>query len=278
MTNPSPPSFITRPDGRTKGGTLRPLSAKLSYFHNADGSSKFTSGSTQVLCCVFGPTSPRHTFKEQSKEATVSVVFKKSLGTQDMFYHTTERELERFLGDTIGSCVYLEEYPRSVIEVVIHVIKSDGSVIGCSLNGSILALMDAGVHMKYLPVATTCLVENGSGNNWNLLLDPCQEEEGSDKNSFVVFVNSNSGDGILSSLTSGPLTPLSYFAAQEGACIASKALLQFMRTTIEQKAKREAQTVWSSSKPLLKVIGKKCKIESELKRESKDLMQSEVET
>ena len=42
----------------------------------------------------------------------------------------------------------LELYPKSEININIHILESDGSIITTILNAATLALMDAGISMR----------------------------------------------------------------------------------------------------------------------------------
>ena len=70
-----------------------------------------------------------------------------------------------------------------VIEIVIQVINADGSIIGTSLNAAVLALLDAEISMKSLPIATTCLISSNTtgASEFKVLFDPVAEEEGNMK-------------------------------------------------------------------------------------------------
>jgi exosome complex component RRP46 len=261
-----------RPDGRQTNGSLRPLAAEVSTLHRADGSASLSSGSTTVLAAVYGPLAPRNPSRERSDGAIVSVVFRHSSSSADdagaakAAYGSTEREVERFLADALAATVRTDAYPRTVIEVVVQIVKSDGSAVGTALNAAVLALMDAGVEMVGLPVATTCLVtgtgtDDGGdgGKKFELRLDPCGEEEASGEGAVVIVVTKSSrisagaattgngiGAGILSSMSFGTTSLEAFLAACEGSARASKAVLAFLRLAVEQKVTREAQTLWST--------------------------------
>ena len=262
-----------RPDGRQTNGSLRPLAAEVSTLHRADGSASLSSGSTTVLAACYGPLAPRNPSRERSDGAVVSVIFRHSSSSSDdagaakAAYGATEREVERFLADALAATIRTDAYPRTVIEVVVQILKSDGSAIGTALNAAVLALMDAGVEMIGLPVATTCLVNEDGGDGdadgkkqFELRLDPCAEEEASGEGAVAIIVTNSSssntgaaastgngsGAGILSSMSFGTASLESYLAACEGSARASKAVLAFLRLAVEQKVTREAQTLWST--------------------------------
>mmetsp|Transcript_5239 Transcript_5239/g.14861 ORF Transcript_5239/g.14861 Transcript_5239/m.14861 type:complete len:271 (-) Transcript_5239:93-905(-) len=262
-----------RPDGRQTNGSLRPLAAEVSTLHRADGSASLSSGSTTVLAAVYGPLAPRNPSRERSDGAIVSVVFRHSSSSSSAddaagaggkaAYGATEREVERFLSDALAATIKTDAYPRTVIEVVVQILKSDGSAIGTTLNAAVLALMDAGVEMVGLPVATTCLVTEDGGDggadnkSFELRLDPCAEEEVPGEGAVVIVVTNSSGNaeaatgngssaGILSSMSFGTTSLEAYLACVEGSARASKAVLAFLRLAVEQKVTREAQTLWST--------------------------------
>mmetsp|Transcript_4991 Transcript_4991/g.6449 ORF Transcript_4991/g.6449 Transcript_4991/m.6449 type:complete len:245 (+) Transcript_4991:225-959(+) len=237
-------------------GTLRPLAAEVSCLNRADGSAKFSSGSTQILAAVFGPASPKIPSKERSNEAMICVVFKHgttkassadNTSTAVMGYGATERELERFIADALISCVAVDKYARTVIEVVIQVITADGSLVSTALNAAGLALMDAGIEMKSVPIGTTCLVKsNGSDNYDEIIFDPSAKNESSEDHSVIILATDSVREGVIASMNFGNFQLNNFLACVEGSSRASKAVLAFMRIVIEQKVTREAKTLWST--------------------------------
>ena len=144
------------------------------------------------------------------------------------------------------ACVAVEKYPRTVIEVVVQIIKSDGSLVSTALNAATLALVDAGVEMKSLPIGTTCLVKsNGQDIEDAINFDPSADDESKEDCSVIVLATDTAREEVITSMTLGPFQLKSYLACIEGANRASKAVQAFMRIAIEQKVTREAKTLWS---------------------------------
>ena len=228
-----------RPDGRTSAGSLRPLACELSCLHRADGSALWKSGSTHVLAAVYGPIAPQVMSKERD-EAIVSVLIKSGNPNQA----TLEYEWGEFLTNILSSCIDCAAYPRTVVEVVLQIIQADGSILSCLLHAAVAALMDAGVDLLSLPVATTCLV---SGKSSAVQLDPISAEEQEEETSVVVLVNENSQpDKILASHTVGSDLSLDkLLSCVQVSARASPAVVAFWRLTVEQKVTRESQTLWS---------------------------------
>mmetsp|Transcript_27960 Transcript_27960/g.39316 ORF Transcript_27960/g.39316 Transcript_27960/m.39316 type:complete len:321 (-) Transcript_27960:12-974(-) len=227
--------FRCRPDGRSSGGTLRPLACEMSCLQRADGSALWKAGSTSVLAAVYGPVAPRQSSKEDSSKAIITVLCKGSgtgtgtgTGGQNTATETSKNSANResssssfsnnewleessssssFLVDMLMACVNIESYKRSVIQIVLSIIQADGSVLACALHAAVAALLDAGIEMNCLPVATTCLLlhptshdsdiggDDDDDNNETpasslpLFLDPVEDEETIPNSSTITFVN-----------------------------------------------------------------------------------------
>lgn len=250
-----------RPDGRlisdTKdeiaSTTLRPLSCELSCLHRADGSALWKSGSTHVLAAAYGPVAPRIPSQEDAQQALVSVVLKSSSAS------SVTVEWERWLASVLSACVCTESYARAVVQIVLQVVQDDGSVLAAALHAAVAALMDAGVAMNALPVATTFLV---SGSEQSLLfLDPTSEEEKDEGDSVLVMCTENENpDQILATLSSvgkqktsneedggGGFAIPTILACAQAAAKATPAVVTFWRLAMEQRVTRESQTLWSSN-------------------------------
>jgi ribonuclease PH len=233
-----------RIDGRTEG-TLRDLSCELSCLHRADGSALWKSGSTHVLASVHGPIAPIYMAKEKST-TLMSLLIKSSDAKE------STHEYKTFLTNVLTNCICVENHPRTVIQVVLQIIQTDGSLLSSLLHAAVAALMDAGIDLLYLPVATTCLIPSFSQT---ILLDPClAEEQESDNSILILVVNGSSSSSasssqtknVLASHTIGAGVSLNRFlSCQQIASKAFSAIPAFWRLAIEQKVTRESQTLWS---------------------------------
>jgi ribonuclease PH len=197
----------------------------------------------------------------------------------------TEREMEKFVHDALLTCILLDHYPRCVIQVVIQIVQADGSVLASAVNCAILALLDAGVAMRTLAMATTCCIivdknknknKNDNNNNINnngtlVWLDPTSEEESGTGHGIVVLVTTNDGSMKTTAATSTTTTamattvstttsPIVHVMHTFGAPIplsallvsvematkySTPAMLAFARLVVEQKVKQEIETLWS---------------------------------
>lgn len=249
-------STAKRLDGRSYG-TLRQLSCELSSLQRADGSALWKSGSTHVLGAIYGPIAPMNMAKEQ-EESIVTVLIKSGKSDEVTDEHKT------FLTKILTNCIDVKQYPQTVVQVVLHIIQSDGSSLACLLHAAVAALMDAGVDLLYLPVATTCLVlmkknhrhhdtatvSSGPTTASIIWLDPMAAEEQEDNDNAVVTLvnNSRQPTKVLGSHTIGTsgISLDQFLACQQVAAKACPAIPAFWRLAMDQKVQRESQTLWAN--------------------------------
>mmetsp|Transcript_22358 Transcript_22358/g.33032 ORF Transcript_22358/g.33032 Transcript_22358/m.33032 type:complete len:229 (+) Transcript_22358:25-711(+) len=224
-------STIIRPDGRPSAGTLRPLSCELAPLSRSDGSALWKAGSTQVLAAVYGPMAPRKTSLEKGS-AIMSIIY------------ADHREHEALLEKVLEGCVCVDQYKRCVIELVLQTINDDGSVLSCAMHAAVAALMDAGICMRRLPVATSLVI----GEDRLLLLDPDQEEERLLKTCLTLVSSNSNPDNLLGSVGGGQdLSLETVLACQDAASKAAPVVISFLRMAIEQKITRQSKTLLSSN-------------------------------
>jgi ribonuclease PH len=252
------------------------------------------------LAAVYGPIAPRIPSQEKGDKAAVSVVIKsgnhnaaaasaKSTSSNASSSGTgmMEREWEQLLTNVLAACIDTKMYARTVVQVVLQVIQDDGAVLSACLHAAVAALMDAGVAMTSLPVATTFLImsfpleeqqqqgqqEQQQGQMISsTLLDPTSEEELEPEASLLVLVTENERpERILATHSSMAAscsrtqkttttiknsnttnTPAAVSLAvilscAQAAAKATPAVVTFWRLAMEQRVTRESQTLWSSS-------------------------------
>ena len=81
-------------------------------------------------------------------------------------------EISKVTRLALEPALFLEEYPRTVVDVYIDIIQADGSTRVTGINAASLALADAGVPMKDLVVA----LSGGKIDN-TLIIDLCGKED-----------------------------------------------------------------------------------------------------
>ncbi|KAJ2394828.1 Exosome non-catalytic core component [Coemansia sp. RSA 2559] len=148
-----------RIDGR-RANELRRISCRASVLSSADGSAYYEQGNTKVLVAVYGPREPRNRAQMQSDRASINVEFnvapfstserrKRSKGDKRLL------EIASFVKQTFEGAVQTSVYPRSQIDLYVHLLQNDGGTLEACINAATLALVDAGISMTDYVCACT---------------------------------------------------------------------------------------------------------------------------
>ena len=156
----SKPKLITEDGIRTDGrrfDELRPIKMEVGVLDKSDGSAYVEFGKTRVFAAVFGPREvhPRHLslpdraiLNCRYHMTSFSVEERKPLGMT-----RREVELSKVIREALETVVFLEEFPRTCIDIYIEVVQADGGTRTTGLTAASLALADAGIPMADLIAA-----------------------------------------------------------------------------------------------------------------------------
>jgi exosome complex component RRP41 len=145
-----------RLDGR-KPDELRPVKLQVDVITNADGSAYIEQGKNKILAGVYGPREvhPKHlalqdrtVLKCRYHMAPFSVQERKSPAPS-----RREVELSKVIRESLEPAIFMEYYPRTMIDVYVEVLQADGGTRCASITAAALALADSGVPMRDLVVA-----------------------------------------------------------------------------------------------------------------------------
>ncbi len=145
-----------RLDGR-KPDELRPVKLQVGVISNADGSAYVEHGKNKILAGVYGPREvhPKHlaladrtVLKCRYHMAPFSVQERKSPAPS-----RREIELSKVIRESLEPAVFMEYYPRTMIDVFVEVLQADGGTRCASITAAALALADSGIPMRDLVVA-----------------------------------------------------------------------------------------------------------------------------
>ena len=139
-----------RTDGR-RVDELRPLKITAGSLHQADGSAFVEWGFNKVMAAVYGPREvhPRH-LQENNKAivqcrynmAAFSVDERKRPGLD-----RRSQEISKVIAEAFESVLFVEEYPRTSIDVYIEVLQANAGTRCAGLVAASVALADAGIPM-----------------------------------------------------------------------------------------------------------------------------------
>lgn len=147
---------MERIDGRS-AEELRQIEMKVDTVSRANGSAEVKFGNTFVIASVYGPRAlhPKHlqevkcgTLRCRYSMAPFSVDERKSPGPD-----RRSIEISKVTRLALEPAIFLEDFPRAVIDVFIEIIQADGSTRVTGINACSLALASAGIPMRDLVAA-----------------------------------------------------------------------------------------------------------------------------
>jgi exosome complex component RRP41 len=153
-----------RADGR-KVNEIRPTTIETGIIPNADGSAYIEMGNNKIIAGVYGP-----------REMHPKRLSKPHMGVLRVRYHMApfsvsprrspapsrrDTEIGMIMVDSLSPALFLERYPRSVIDVYVEIIQADGGTRCAAVNAAAVALVDAGIPMKDLVAACAAGKMNG---------------------------------------------------------------------------------------------------------------------
>lgn len=145
-----------RLDGR-KPDELRPLKMEVGVISNANGSAYIEWGKNKIIAAVYGPREvhPKHlalqdrtVLKCRYHMASFSVQERKSPAPS-----RREIELSKVIRESLEPAIFMEYYPRTMIDVTIEVLQADGGTRCAGITAAALALADSGIPMRDLVAA-----------------------------------------------------------------------------------------------------------------------------
>ncbi len=153
-----------RLDGR-KLDELRSVKLEVGILPNADGSAYIEHGKNKIIAGAFGPREmhPKHlqradrmVLRCRYHMAPFSVPERKSPAPS-----RRENEISKVIRDSLLPSLFVENYPRTGVDLYIEVLQADGGTRCASITAASLALADAGLPMRDIVVACAAGKVNG---------------------------------------------------------------------------------------------------------------------
>lgn len=140
-----------RMDGR-KLDEMRPMEAKVGILKKCDGSGYFAFGKTRAIAGVYFPKPVYPRFMEKPDRAILKTIYAMApFSTTTRINPGSSRrstEISLVLKEALESVLFLDEYPKTMIQIYIEVLQADASTRCAALNAAVLALANAGIAMK----------------------------------------------------------------------------------------------------------------------------------
>lgn len=239
-----------RRDGRTHN-EMRTIEATHETLRHADGSARLKVGGTDVLVAVYGPLDgPLQ--RQDPEQVHIHVTFRRrvELNVSDSTNMTEDAIIIKNIRCLIQDCLLAHLFPRKALIIAVQVLSNHGSLIATAFNATLLALLNAAVPMKQLPVAA-CVATHSR----DLTVDPLLVEEREadsvitavfDVNEEDTVVENDDKNFFLSVCTQGCFQDQKVFSTALHTCrqLAIKTRA-FVTLSLEQKAARKF--VWNTS-------------------------------
>jgi len=151
---------ITGRFDKRKPDELRPIEMSIGVLPNCQGSARVKVGETVVIAGVYGPKKTRPKHEEEKDKLLLRCYYDLvSFSVPDRARPGPSRrstELGLVIKNALQRSIFVEKYPRSMVEIFMEVIQADAGSRCASIIASSLALADAGIEMKDLMPAVAC--------------------------------------------------------------------------------------------------------------------------
>ncbi|GMH37053.1 hypothetical protein BSKO_04926 [Bryopsis sp. KO-2023] len=227
-----------RIDGR-RPKELRQLRCQVGSFENADGSANFEMGNTKVVAAVFGPREP-YTNQRQIPEALVrcqiatapfSTGERRIRGKRDRW----SLEHASTIREALKQNILTELFPRTQIDIYIHVIQADGGIISAAINAGMLALADAGIPLRDL--IASC---SAGFLDKEPILDMNSLEEGGGGPHIPVAFQANTEKVVMLQMDRGRLPLDTFESIMELSVDGCRMVAQFLRKSLLEHTEKLA--------------------------------------
>lgn len=184
-----------RLDGR-KPHDLRKIKIEVGVLHRAEGSCYLEWGGNKVIAAVYGPREavPRHTqdplraiVKARYNMAAFSVDDRKRPGPD-----RRSIEISKVISEALEHVILVERFPRASIDVSIEILDAEAGTRCAGITAAAVALVDAGIPMKDIPVA--CAAGKIEGQ---IVLDLGKEEDNLGDADLPVAISPRTGEILL---------------------------------------------------------------------------------
>ena len=221
-----------RTDGR-RWDELRPLKMEVGVVKNADGSALIEWGKNKIIAAVYGPKEMHPKHLELADRAFLKCRYHMAPFSVDERKNPApsrrEIEISKVIREALQPALFLEDYPRTAIQIYVEVLQSDGGSRVAGITAASLALADAGINMRDLVVG--CAV--GKVDDKVVLdLNDTEDKEGSGDMPFAFMPNLN---GVTLLQLDGLFTPDEFKQALEMAEMGARKVYELQRDALLRK-------------------------------------------
>jgi exosome complex component RRP41 len=175
---------------------IRKIKIEAGVLHRADGSCYLEWGGNKVLVAVYGPREavPRHV--QNPLKAIVQARYNMAaFSVEDRKRPGPDRrsvEISKVISEALEKIILTEQFPRASIDVCIEVLDAEAGTRCAGLTAAGVALIDAGIPMRDIPVA--CAAGKISGQ---VVLDLGKEEDNFGDADLPIAISPRTGEVLL---------------------------------------------------------------------------------
>ncbi|KAJ1814587.1 exosome non-catalytic core subunit rrp46 [Coemansia sp. RSA 2599] len=223
---------MSRPD-RREHGQMRALNCVLGQLSRTDGSAQFSSGSTSLICGIYGPIEAK-LYEEKIDRTHIDVKLRPAIGLPT----TKDKWTESVIHKTFERNILGHLHPRTLVQINLQVKENDGSVDAAAINATTLALVDAGIPLKAMIASAACAVRKDG----EVVVDPTEEEvqEALSVHTFA-FSSVCPDENPVYVDSRGSFSTDQYDRCFDLCAMTVQRIFAFMRTAIEGKVTKESQ-------------------------------------
>jgi len=191
--------LITREGKRLDGRgpeDIRKIKIEAGVLHRADGSCYLEWGGNKVLVAVYGPREavPRHT--QNPLRAIVQARYNMAaFSVEDRKRPGPDRrsvEISKVISEALEKVILTEQFPRATVNVNIEVLDAEAGTRCAGLTAAGVALIDAGIPMRDIPVAIAAGKIGGQ-----VVLDLGKEEDNFGDADLPIAISPRTGEVLL---------------------------------------------------------------------------------
>ncbi len=190
-----------RIDGRSPTD-LRPLKITAGVLNRAQGSALIEWGRNKVMAAVYGPHEvlPKHLANPTKAIINARYVMAPFSGMEEHGRSGPNRrsiEISKVAKHVFENAVLVDQFPKTMIDVHMVVLQSDGGTRVAGITAGAVALADAGIPMRDLPVG---LSVGKIGNPQQLVIDLDKYEDNLGDSDIPTVILPRTGEILLSQM------------------------------------------------------------------------------
>lgn len=221
-----------RLDGR-KANELRPIKIEAGVLKRADGSAYLEWGKNRVMAAVYGPREchPRH-LQDPAKALVQCRYNMASFSVGDRKRPGPDRrstEISKVVGEAFSSVVFVEQFPRTTVDVYIEILQADAGTRCAGLTAASVALADAGIPMR--DMVASCAFGKVGGK---VVLDLDNEEDNHGEADVPLAIVPRTEEIVLLQMD-GDLTPKEFQQGLKMGIDACKKIYEMQKEALKTK-------------------------------------------